>query len=638
MLLCRCTHRFDAPTLLILLTLLSTLLPGAYAAPLLPRGSVNATAISVPIVVLSVFIFVGVLVACGGRAFRSRIASWCAGAALATGSVFPVTSQPTELTAEQLAGPSPNTPAPARSRRNRRARPNSVRSTRSLPVYMKEPGDDELVIFRGPEELEDSNIQATIVLPPVDELNEHTPDNSLDISRSRSPIYVPLPESAPETPLLETHDGLPEPNAATDNVDEATLVDERGEAPPYEVVPMDSPSSLDGPRADTPSTVHDDSAAPTPEPDHAGHGRTASGRITGLFARSDAANRAAHQREGSGRRFSGFFSRLTGAAHPAVPPVPQLALEERGHSRELSTPSTLSATSSRPSISSAQQPTHRASRSGSGSVLSLTSSMFRATSHPRSHLEVVTSPSTISLTSISAPLTHTAMRTEFTYPRGGPTPEQMKLISSRESFARFGVPYGRDAIAYSASRLDLSMPPPVFEEEAAGTSGTDSAEVASVNSAESAPTPAEAAEPASSSDEPALTHAEPDAGPSSAPSSPQAPLESSTQLPSAPKLLKPTLPPSSFRPAVTNPRSASRASSQAESFATAEESFHTASEPATPVMPSATLSLDVSDDALQLRAAAGTDSDALATPRAPSRIDHEQNPTSFIHSPLSMVP
>lgn len=40
----------------------------------------------------------------------------------------------------------------------------------------------------------------------------------------------------------------------------------------------------------------------------------------------------------------------------------------------------------------------------------------------------------------------------------------MKLISSRESFARFGKPYGADAIAYAAStsRHDLE-PPPDFE-------------------------------------------------------------------------------------------------------------------------------------------------------------------------------
>lgn len=56
---------------------------------------------------------------------------------------------------------------------------------------------------------------------------------------------------------------------------------------------------------------------------------------------------------------------------------------------------------------------------------------------------------------ISAPLKHTLKRTEFTYPRSGPTPDQLKFISSRESLGRFGVPFGQDAI-------DASVAPPSF--------------------------------------------------------------------------------------------------------------------------------------------------------------------------------
>lgn len=65
-----------------------------------------------------------------------------------------------ELTAEQLAGPAtPGTSTPGttttttttnarprRARRNRRT-PSQI-STRSLPAYMKEPGEQELVIYR----------------------------------------------------------------------------------------------------------------------------------------------------------------------------------------------------------------------------------------------------------------------------------------------------------------------------------------------------------------------------------------------------------------------------------------------------------------------------------------------------------
>ena len=109
---------------------------------------------------------------------------------------------------------------------------------------------------------------------------------------------------------------------------------------------------------------------------------------------------------------------------------------------------------------------HRASPSNSGSLLS--ASMFRTLSRQRSthtlNSNRLNSPSLISLNSISAPLTHTVTRTEYTYPKTGPTAEQLMVISSRESFARFGVPYGPDAVAFAASssRQDLS-PPPGFD-------------------------------------------------------------------------------------------------------------------------------------------------------------------------------
>ena len=107
---------------------------------------------------------------------------------------------------------------------------------------------------------------------------------------------------------------------------------------------------------------------------------------------------------------------------------------------------------------------HRPSHSSSGP------SMFRTISRQRSNQTLnssvhLNSPSLISLNSISSPLSHTLIRTEFTYPKSGPTPEQLKVISSRENFSRFGMPYGPDAIAFAASssRQDLEPPPPDFE-------------------------------------------------------------------------------------------------------------------------------------------------------------------------------
>lgn len=107
---------------------------------------------------------------------------------------------------------------------------------------------------------------------------------------------------------------------------------------------------------------------------------------------------------------------------------------------------------------------HRPSQSSSAP------SVFRTISRQRSNHTLnssvhLNSPSLISLNSISSPLSHTLIRTEFTYPKSGPTPEQLKVISSRENFSRFGMPYGPDAIAFAASssRQDLEPPPPDFE-------------------------------------------------------------------------------------------------------------------------------------------------------------------------------
>lgn len=52
-----------------------------------------------------------------------------------------------------------------------------------------------------------------------------------------------------------------------------------------------------------------------------------------------------------------------------------------------------------------------------------------------------------------------SLLTQISYPAAGPTAEQMRLISSRESFARFAVPYGADAIAYAASTSMQDLEP-----------------------------------------------------------------------------------------------------------------------------------------------------------------------------------
>ena len=154
--------------------------------------------------------------------------------------------------------------------------------------------------------------------------------------------------------------------------------------------------------------------------------------------------------------FRNLLNRMSIISHPA------------GHNRGDSSHSAMTS-----SMSHGHEPSaargglgHRASPSSSGSLLS--ASMFRTLPRQRSNHTLnsnrLNSPSLISLNSISAPLTHTVTRTEYTYPKTGPTAEQLMVISSRESFARFGVPYGPDAVAFAASssRQDL-LPPPDFD-------------------------------------------------------------------------------------------------------------------------------------------------------------------------------
>jgi len=105
---------------------------------------------------------------------------------------------------------------------------------------------------------------------------------------------------------------------------------------------------------------------------------------------------------------------------------------------------------------------HRTTPSNSRSILRVTSSAVGARSRSVSNVAGgLTSPSSLSITLISAPLRHTVMRIDFVYLRSGLTPEQLKLISSVESVSKFGVPYGPDTVAYaSASLVNLHRPPP----------------------------------------------------------------------------------------------------------------------------------------------------------------------------------
>ncbi|KAI0752700.1 hypothetical protein C8Q80DRAFT_1118046 [Daedaleopsis nitida] len=653
----------------------------------------------IPLAVIAALFVFGTLVACCGRRFRSgTLLSWATGAAQAAGAATGTTPSARELTADQLAGSARgnNTTTvagngagsnrPRRPRRTRRT-PSQI-STHSLPAYMKEPGDQEIVIVRGADELEDE-IPITVTMPPVDEHGSDTPRGSFDITRP-STMHTPHPLTANDVPLLHSNDldaqhlspdhlplttraSFDSTMSSTENSSQHHYTDD---APAYETVILNDPPTSTSPVSSPPGAA----SSPT-------HARTST---------EQSGTGATRRRSMFASIFNPRNSRGPSAASP--PPVPTAASPEprssTGHTREGSGPSIMSVPGSERDQRRSRILRHHPSHSGSGSMFSLLSRT--RSGQNLNGVEGLTSPSMISLHSISSPLTHTLVKTEFTYPKGGPTPDQLKLISSRESLARFGKPYGMDAIAFaaSASRAELE-PPPGFDEivgsssagpssspqqgrdtpssdspdeqvddahEASTSSPTDSREVThvlpgvaesdspvEVTSAIVLPSMATShanaatAQPSSpssstSSDLAAETSHPPPGLSSQSTSSPEpsqpAPSTASTVATKSPAtIIAPTsnAPPSAFKALSPTPtggsfpaRAASRASSYM-SYATAEESLHS---PSTPFDSQYDLNGRDDDDAYQSAAETPVDT-APPTPRISPRHMHESTDTTI---------
>lgn len=505
-------------------------------------------------------------------------------------------------------------------------------------------------------------IPITVTMPMVDENIADTPEGSFDLNRPSSE-YLPMPDSPHDEPLLPNGEhesqqhltATPDDPATRRSFDsvlssENSQVHYTDDAPPYEAIPLDH-------SADTATSPLPSAAAPA-----AG---TSSDQGTQQQAPGE------QQGAGSTRRRSMFMSifnprnsRISPPPVPTSPASPEPRISS--HTREGSGPSIVSVVPSEHDARPRSRVRHRPSHSGSGSMFSLLS---RTRSNGNLAADRLTSPSMISLNSISSPLSHTLVRTDFTYPKTGPTPEQLKLISSRESFARFGVPYGADAIAFAASTSRVELEPPPGFEEVATTSGTSepSAEVrnespdsslsgdfiahniesnttdggpqaASLESSSQAQAPSAevSASTNSNTEDLPLTsgtspEAQPHASPEGTPSSTAtAPSESS--LPPPPpsaSAMSPTPsnpPPSAFKGGFNTGSLPTRAASRASSymtFATADESIN-ASEPPTP----GASRYDLADDAYESAAETPVNVTAPTTPRLESRHLHESTDTT----------
>ena len=273
-------------------------------------------------------------------------------------------------------------------------------------------------------EREQQDVNNSTTTTPDTTLNaEDTDRNSYDITRTLLPHRTDSPESTRRSVNLSRNSF----DQHGSEESHARLIDvRRGEAPAYETIDLD---------------ITEDSA-PT------------------------------HRRQDSqSRRISGFLSRFIshrGNNGSTNEPVTLLPLPDTrnstfspSHSREPSGQSGVSGIASADSHGSPRRsrvgPTHR-DRNNNSSTGSMFTVLSRTLSRNQDEAQL-TSPSMISLNSISPPLTHTATRTEFTYPRTGPTSEQVKFLSSKETFGRFGLPYGPDAVAFAASSSRQDLPP-----------------------------------------------------------------------------------------------------------------------------------------------------------------------------------
>ncbi|TFY55330.1 hypothetical protein EVG20_g9360 [Dentipellis fragilis] len=472
-------------------------------------GSGNVVQIVVPVVVVVVFLASALLIIMIRKGVFSKFSgllSTVTHALAPPGRHATANNQVRELTAEEIAGPAAVAQArpAARTRRNRRT-PSQI-STRSLPVYMKEPGEHELVIIQGSQDMEDAPMSTHIMMPSVPESDSESINHSRNISQSSS-VYVVVPSNAHvQTPLLannEHHDNdngnsseMPTPDVANERSasprrtsndnepnesraallqDASPMPDIRGDAPPYFEVVGDTAdesilrSSNDLTRAETTRSEVEPRVSLSTMPSRS---------VESPIPEDSAAGTETVRRRSM---FRGFIHAASHVLAPRTAPLPATTARPSQDSVHF-LPAAASAVSlasdnvpegarAASALSNRQGQGHRPSFSGSASAFSLSSTPFRTVSRTRTRSNSnfqaghLTSPSTISINSISSPLTHTLTRTDFVYPKSGPTPEQLKLISSREAVGKYGVPYGPDAVAYvaSTSRLDLHGPSPEYD-------------------------------------------------------------------------------------------------------------------------------------------------------------------------------
>ena len=356
--------------------------------------------------------------------------------------------------------PAADQTAPSRRRRRPRRTPSQI-STKSLPPYMKEPGDHELVVYRSGSyfmvlfyvQLNAGKFGGGRGQP---EMEDEPPPNGM-------PTLGEVEENIDPS---ETHFNIPLNHVAT----RETLPDASAVNLSRNLIRHTTGVSIDGHSVDSSLQSHGSNVELL-----VSHSRTLSNEGS-----PDSMGEAPPYSEVVGGDVSTFTFPQPAVPAPAPPqiqntprsrfsflihPFVSRTASLRRNNSTRAAPSTHTRSTSAFSFHSSEHSARPETPTSSRHLLGLRGHRSRTSSSGSAAL--LTSPSMISLNSISAPLQHTLTRTEFRIPRGGLTPEQIKIISARDAAERFGRPYGPAAVAFAGSRVLLTSdttPPPGFEE------------------------------------------------------------------------------------------------------------------------------------------------------------------------------
>ncbi|CUA71855.1 hypothetical protein RSOLAG22IIIB_04800 [Rhizoctonia solani] len=348
--------------------------------------------------------------------------------------------------------PSTGADAPARPPRRRRRRRQSQISTKSLPAYNEQAGDEEIVLVRPAQRRSESDDEDE----NEDENNNNNTNRPATVSNAPDARPLLDDDSSPDMPRVSlassTHNQSLNEQSQTQEQSQighesiaqsTTLASSIADTEPE---PERTPAAAHHPHevpsyTEAMSTSHVNLPTTT-ETEHTAQPSTSTAADTEPEVPPDANATVRPKRKSVFRHLGRFHINKPGSSTPT------------NESVEMSAPRTSTSTH-RPSgsISTAHRPSNSLSTNQhkpSPSLSSLSLYLTRSQSPTMSRTSL----------NISAPIQTTLVRTELNYPKAGPTPEQIRFLSSRESLGRFGMPYGDQAIAAAKSRDYL---PPIYQ-------------------------------------------------------------------------------------------------------------------------------------------------------------------------------